>query len=157
MRPQSRWFLHAVALLIAIAGLHGCQEDNCVGVSCGPVPIPLEVVVRDTVGVDTTLQVTRGGNLVIVDTTLIFRRFVEDASVRLLRAIPGDTTFFDSIPFTGVSYARNSTTGLSGNFFLLVATRGNRSDTVRDVSLREVGGCCPYSIVGRFQMDLPEK
>ncbi len=157
MRPQSQWFLHAVALLIAIAGLHGCQEDNCVGVSCGPVPIPLEVAVRDTVGVDTTVQVTRGGNLVIVDTTLIRRRFVADASVRLLRAAAGDTTFFDSIPYTGASHTRTSIAGMSGNFFLLVATRGNRSDTVRDVSLREVGGCCPYPIVGRFEMDLPEK
>ncbi len=146
--------LSAALLGIAMLLLHGCG-DNCGDVVCGPVPPALVISVIDTLSVDTTLVMNQAGTPLSVDTTIVVRRPTTDAIVRLLRVDGGDTTAFETLAIDGAYFMRYTAGGLPAAPFLIVAMRGERGDTVRDVRVREVGGCCSYQVVGRFDIFLP--
>lgn len=144
-------------LALAIGGaLWGCV-DNCSEVACAPAPVPLQVVVLDSIRVDTTFFIDSLGRS--VDSTISRLGYIHDAAVTLQRVVGTDTTDFEPLPVSDTSdsavYQRTTTIGLpSDTNFVITAARGTKSARVTGLRIKHVGGCCPYDVIGRFTLVL---
>ena len=143
-------------LPLAVGGaLWGCAE-NCSEVPCAPAPVPLQVVVLDSVKVDTVIVDSLGRS---VPTTISRLGYIHDATVMLQRVSGTDTTDFESLPVSDASdsavYQRMSVIGLPADTnFVVTATRGIKYARVTGIRVRHVGGCCPYDVLGRYTLTL---
>lgn len=156
--------LHALlpaALLVgALMLLDGCK-DGCDGVICGPVPPALQLSVTDTVSVDTQLIVLRGSPAVLdtVDTALVVRRTIVDADVMFMTINGKDTIAGTVIPrdASASTYTVAAVHDVPSGSFLVQALRNGRSARTPALVVRTVDGCCGYSVVGTYRLDLPLK
>lgn len=148
-----RW-LSVAAILLFLLPAAGCT-DPCDGVLCGPAPVPLEVLVTDTVSVDTTLYWQVGNGMIdSVDTVLVVRRYTANADVTLRSVSGSDTTAFETLSPDGILYTRASVDGLPATLFLVVADLNGRR-VLKEAEVRHGEGCCPVTVVGHFEMALP--
>ena len=151
-------FLSAVFLFPLLTVTNGCKE-GCDGVVCSPAPPALIVSVTDTATVKDTIQqydTTAMDTIdVIIDTAKVFPTL--EATV-VLYSRNGDA-IVDALttltPNTADStYILNDLTGISGNEFALIASRGERSDTTLGLTRQTVEGCCGYDVIGQYEMGL---
>jgi hypothetical protein len=89
-----------------------------------------------------------------VDTVVVVQARITDALVTLLRVNAADTLVFDTLAVAGDTYYRNDANGLPADPFIVRATRGERSVQQTGLQLRSVEGCCPYSVVGFYNLRL---
>ncbi|HVZ40024.1 MAG TPA: hypothetical protein VHI13_12160 [Candidatus Kapabacteria bacterium] len=143
-------------LILMFAAVTGCA-DRCAGVMCSPAPTPLQVVVGDTISVDTQIVVLRGTPPAdtTVDTVLVFQRPTAQAVVTLWRVQGVDTVAFDTLRRDGYSYYRQDVSGLPAPSFIVRAERGTRHVSQSNLTVRHVDGCCPYDVVGYYTLALP--
>lgn len=145
------------ALILLAASLAAGCRDSCDDVLCAPTPPALQVVVSDTITVDTQLVVLRGFPAVAdtIDTAIVVRRPTSAASVTLRGA--RDTVAFASVPFDGSVYTKPDLAGVPDTTFLIVAERGGRRVVRGEVTVRRTTGCCAYAVIGYYRIDLPDK
>lgn len=144
--------LLVLSILCIGAAIAGCA-DACDDVICGPMPIPLEVLVTDTLSVDTTIPVINSlGIIDSVDTILVVRRYITDATVTLRSVSGSDTTTFDTLEPGEKSYVRNNVDDLPGVPFVIMAERAGRLSSPQRAEIRHGSGCCPFTVVGRFDL-----
>ncbi len=146
-----------LAVMLCTALLPSCKE-SCDDILCSPAPPVLEVLVLDTVVIDTTVMVydTTAMDSVLVARKDTVTRIVTSADVLLQRLVNGNYMTFDSLTPSESSYIRGTKEGLPADTFLIVARRGERADTVDNAFLKQTEGCCSYPIVGRYIMRLPK-
>lgn len=148
--------VHLIFSVLILFLVAGCS-DNCTDVACGPAPPMLQVEVRDTFSFATRLPRTPGG-IDTVDTVVTEIRPTIDALVTLRRIDGSDTVAFDTLmPSGDTSYIRNDAAGLPNNPFIVTAMRNERRASAVNLSVRQVEGCCPYSVVGFYRLVLPER
>lgn len=155
-----RALLPAALLVGALLVLGGCK-DGCDGVVCGPVPPALQVSVTDTVSVDTQLVVLSGSPVALdtVDTMLVVRRTIADAEVMFMTINGADTTAGSAIPrdASANTYTVQGVQEVPSGSFLVQALRNGRRARTAALVVRKVDGCCGYSVVGNYRLDLPLK
>jgi hypothetical protein len=146
--------LIALSAVVSLVGI-GCQ-DKCTDVQCAPAPTPLEVIVVDTLTVDTVFVVINGIDTVRTNGTVEVTRSTTDAIVTLNRVererplVP-----FDTLKTRDGIFYESDTTRLPETTFWIKVERGGRGDSTKQAQLTHVTGCCGYPIVGRFQITLP--
>lgn len=145
-------FLLVLSILLMGAAIAGCT-NACDDVLCGPAPVPLEVLVTDTLSVDTTISIINSlGVIDTVDTILVVRRYVTDALVTLHNVSGSDTTVFDTLAPSGPGYIRTIVNDLPAVPFVIRAERAGRRAFPQRAEVRHGSGCCPFTVVGRFEM-----
>ncbi len=147
---------HLVALLpIFLLLSNGCG-DSCGEIACLPAPPALEVLVVDTISVDTTIRRLERIDSIDVDTVVVRNAAISDATVLMVVdssgviSSVGELRRFDSL------YQEADIARIPGGEFKLRALRGARGTTSNPIAIQYVEGCCPYSIVGRYILTLPK-
>ncbi|MEP7218567.1 MAG: hypothetical protein ABI876_06600 [Bacteroidota bacterium] len=152
-------------LVLFILGGSGCKE-NCSGVACAPAPPLLQIHVLDSMRIDTVFIDSLNRH---IDSSVLRPRNVTDATVMLQQidsthkqingkdTVVHDTTTFMTVPPSGDGYLLNSQDGLHGGGFLIRAERGTRYALQRADTIRGVEGCCPYTVIGAYNMTLVSK
>lgn len=147
-------------MMIAAVGLLllavGCR-DTCGDILCAPAPPLLQVAVIDT-GLDTVrmaVERTNPARIDTIDTVVVAQVRVSDAVVTLLRVDGTDTTTFDTLAPSGDLYTRSESAGLPSTPFIVRAERNGRRTQQGGLTQRNVDGCCPYSVVGFYRLQLP--
>ncbi len=151
--------LHRLALLAGVLALIPAAAacvDTCSGIDCGPAPPVLRVVVLDTA--------TRTGTIDGHDTSWIITDTTSAATVIAFRTDATDTTAIDTLRPLDDAFVADDTTRYEGITVAVVAFRtvtdtlGNpafRAAARYDLTLKRVGGCCPFPIVGDLVLRLP--
>ena len=146
--------------LLGTAG-EGCKE-GCDDVVCAPAPPALIVTVTDTLAMVDTIMVydtTLMDSVVAFDTTTSTIKTGE-AMVTLYGANGtevGDSVATLNFNSSDTTYVLTDPSGLSRTDYALIASRGERRDTVTGLSIRSVEGCCGYDVIGVYKMALPER
>jgi hypothetical protein len=148
----------ACIALLALLALDGCK-NGCDGVVCGPSPFPLTVTVRDSI----TMKVSKPE----VDSATSDTTFVLIDSVITTKSGLADVVLVDPAndPANAVShilhfepsdsiYRLDDLSGVGGGPYLLVVSRGARSDTVVDLLRKDVEGCCSYTVIGNYSVTM---
>lgn len=140
------------AMLLLLLAVGSCSGDNCVDVQCTPAPPVLEVIVRmDSVVLRTGLN----GVIDSVDTLVVVDPLTHpDLSVTLSTGPDSAYVMFDALSYDGESFKRLDATGLPDSAFSVRARLGTSCAVRNDALLRQTEGCCPYPIVGRFELTL---
>ncbi|MCE2503599.1 MAG: hypothetical protein J4G05_06045 [Chlorobi bacterium] len=139
----------------------GCKE-GCVGVDCNPAPPGLTITVNDTMLVEILVlrvdTVTQDTIMEADDTILVFP--TSEATVTLHPVVndlfQAPVASLESMG-SDTSYVLADLFGLSDIEYGVIATRGVRSDTLSGLSISTVEGCCGYSVIGRYVIELPEE
>ena len=136
----------------------GCKE-GCTDVVCSPAPPALIVVVRDTMTVTVETPVfdtlTQDTVLTSIDTVLVFP--TSEANVYLYSV---ENNLFQepvatlTVMAADTSYMLSNLSGVSGSNFGIIASRDGRSDTLSELKITTVEGCCGYSVIGNYVMEL---
>lgn len=142
--------------VLMFATVTGCA-NRCAGVDCAPAPPPLQVVVSDTISVDTQIVVLRGTPAIdtTVDTVLVFQRPTAAATVTLWNVQGNDTVVVDTLRREGFTYNRDDLSGLPALPMIVRADRGTRFVKQANLLVRHVDGCCPYDVIGFYTLVLP--
>jgi hypothetical protein len=149
-----RYLLSTVLLVILAPFSTGCG-DSCGDIACLPAPPPLQVVVYDTLSVDTTIRRLEGTDSIDVDTVIEKKAPTTDAVVTLATGLDSVLTTVDTLSRSDTLYSENDLSKIPGGLFRIVAVRGSRQFISTLRKLEQVEGCCPYAIVGQFTFTLP--
>lgn len=121
----------------------GCTGDDCGRVACAPTAPPVIVSVLDSIYLtDTTIV----GRVLDADVRIFIDNDAELLEFEALQLDPSDSTYRKSDQFVSEADA-----------FALVATRDGVSDTITDIDLVRVEGCCPRTVLGVFTINLARK
>lgn len=148
-------FFFAVVLLSVLPGLNGCKE-GCTDVECAPAPPLLSLQVLDSASVATSVPVLdsiTGDTLGFRDTVVVRTIPVSEAVVTLHTISSGLAgAAFDTIPASVADtlYIYDNRSRLPAAGFAVVATRGERADTLQGLTVKHIEGCCGYDVVGYY-------
>lgn len=148
-------FFFAVVLLSVLPGLNGCKE-GCTDVECAPAPPLLSLQVLDSASVATFVPVldsVTGDTLGFRDTVVVRTIPVSEAMVTLHTVASGIVgSPFDTIPASVADtlYIYDNRSRLPAAGFAVVATRGDRADTLQGLTVKHIEGCCGYDVVGYY-------
>lgn len=132
-------FRAMVLALVAAAAVSGCSE-NCGDIVCAPAPPMLVVTVLDSVEVGDTILYQRPADAVV---TLYADAGATIQNPILLELNPSDTT-----------YVRYTTLQEGVEVFAVVAERGEKRDTLRNLQLKRNEGCCAVTTIGWYTVRL---
>ena len=132
--------LYALILLLPILLLVGCSGDDCDTVDCAPEHPPLFVTVLDSVS--------------LTDTTLVMK--VIDADVRLYIDNDAELLEYRSLlqELSDSTYRTIEQIDSDADLFAVVAERDGIRDTLTDLELQRVEGCCPRTLLGIYTINL---
>ena len=147
--------LRSAALVVLLAPFSNGCGDSCGDIACLPAPIPLEVIVSDTISVRTTIRRLEGTDSIDVDTTEIRRAATTAATVSIITENGTTRDTLGTLQLSDTLYHELDLARIPDGEFRLLATRGERGFLSSPLLKQHVGGCCPYSIVGRFTLSLP--
>jgi hypothetical protein len=161
-KRTSAALLFIVAMFTAALFLNGCK-NGCEDVVCAPAPPPLTVTVRDTITTKVSVPVI---DSVTSDTTFVLVDSVITAKSGLADVVLVDPA--DDLPnavshilhFDAASdslYQLDDLTGVGGGPYLLVVSRGARSDTIPGLLRDDVEGCCAYSVIGNYTVTMAKE
>ncbi len=137
IQPRSvAWCIaFAVACGLLFFTAEGCTE-NCGDIVCAPAPPMLVVTVLDSVDLGDTVLYQRPVDAVV---TLYVDAGASLQNPILLDFDPFDTTY---VRYTGLQEG--------AEIFAVVADRGAKSDTLRNLTLKRSEGCCGVTTIGWF-------
>lgn len=144
------------ALLLLVAPLSTGCGDSCGDIACLPAPTPLEVVVFDTVSVRTTIRRMEGNDSIDVDTTVVRRLSTTQATVTIMRDSATVLLPVGTLTPSDTIYQELDIARIPDGQFQIQAARGGRAVLSNRLTIQHVAGCCPYSIVGRYSLTLPD-
>ncbi len=121
----------------------GCTGDDCGVVDCAPMAPPVIVSVLDSIEIG--------------DTTIVGK--VVDADVRVYIDNGAALIEFETLEFesTDSTYRKSDPFISDADLFAIVASHGSVSDTLTDLDLVRVEGCCPWTVLGVYRVDLAKK
>lgn len=145
----------AIALVAALPFVAGCK-NTCADVACAPAPPAIMVTVYDTLRVDTTLTIPTSNpdSSTTLDTTITVTRPTIMAMVQVVTISGADTAAIDTLAPRDMKFYRDDAAGLPLGTFALIARRGERRVVQTGLTVRQVEGCCAYSVVGVYTMYL---
>ena len=132
-------FRAMVLALAAAAAVSGCSE-NCGDIVCAPAPPMLVVAVLDSVEVGDTILYQRPADAVVT--------LYADAGASIQNPIPLELNPSDT------TYVRYTTLQEGVEVFAVVAERGEKRDTLRNLQLKRSEGCCAVTTIGWYTVRL---
>jgi hypothetical protein len=139
-------------ILLPLSLVGSCSTDNCVDVQCAPAPPVLDVIVQmDTVVFHTGLD----GVIDSVDTVVVVDPTTHpDLSVVLSTGPDSSYVAFETMSSDGESFKRLDDAGLPDSSFSVRARLGVHCAVRNGLTVKRTEGCCPYTVVGRFELKL---
>ena len=144
------------ALLLLAATVSTSCGDSCGDIACLPAPTPLEVVVIDTVMVPITIRRLEGTDSIDVDTTVLRRYSTTAATVTIVVDSASIRIPVDTLTVADTIYQELNIDRIPDGQFQVRAVRNGRQVVSNRLTIQHVAGCCPYSIVGRYTLTLPD-
>ena len=125
--------------LLAAAAVAGCSE-NCGDIVCAPAPPMLVVTVLDSVDLGDTILYQRPVDAVVT--------LYADAGASIQNPLPLELNPSDT------TYVRHTTLQEGVEVFAVVAERGEKRDTLRNLELKRSEGCCAVTTIGWYTVRL---